>query len=81
MRDFLTNRKFRVSLEGKCSRFKDILSGIPQGSVLGPLIFLIFINDLPSYVKRYIKLFADDVQIIENAGNRKIIGKYLAIRF
>ena len=77
IRDFLTDRKFRVSVEGKFSRFKDILSGIPQGSVLGPLLFLIFINDLPSYVKSSIKLFADDVKIIGNATDREIIDEDL----
>ena len=71
--DFLTNRKLRVSVEGKFSTLKDILSGIPQGSVLGPLLFLIYINDLPCYVKSFIKLFADDVKIIANVKDRSVI--------
>ena len=73
IKNFLTNRKFRVSVEGKFSSFKDILSGIPQGSVLGPLLFLIFINDLPNYVESFVKLFADDVKIIGDATDRSII--------
>ena len=77
IRDFLTNRKFRVSVEGKFSSLKDILSGIPQGSVLGPLLFLIFINDLPDYVKSSVKLFADDVKIIGNATDRTMIDEDL----
>ena len=75
IRDFLTNRKFRVSVEGQFSSFKDILSGIPQGSVLGPLLFLIFINDLPNYVSSFIKLFADDVKIIGNVQDRSVIDR------
>ena len=73
IRDFLQDRKFRVSVEGQFSRFITILSGIPQGSVLGPLLFLIFINDLPNFVTSDIKLFADDVKIIGNALDRCII--------
>ena len=77
VKDFLTNRKFRVSVEGKFSTLKDILSGIPQGSVLGPLLFLIYINDLPCYVKSFIKLFADDVKIIANVKDRSVIDEDL----
>ena len=79
VKDFLTNRKFRVSVEGKFSTLKDILSGIPQGSVLGPLLFLIYINDLPCYVKSFIKLFADDVKIIANVKDRSVIDKDLKV--
>ena len=57
---FLTNRTQRVLVEGEFSKSAKVLSGVPQGTVLGPLMFLCFINDLPSCVKSQVRLFADD---------------------
>ena len=61
--DFLTNRTQRVVLDNVCSDASKVLSGVPQGSVLGPLLFLIFINDIPSKISSIIRLYADDVII------------------
>ena len=60
-------------VEGHFSSIIEILSGIPQGSVLGPLLFILYINDLPDYVENKAKLFADDLKLIANVANRKII--------
>ena len=58
--DFLTNRTQRVMIEGTLSEAATVTSGVPQGSVLGPLLFLCYINDLPACVSSHIRLFADD---------------------
>ena len=50
----------RVVLNGSCSDYSEIESGVPQGSVLGPLLFLIYINDLGRSIKSNIRFFADD---------------------
>ena len=60
LQDFLRNRKQRVVLNGQCSSWADINAGVPQGSILGPLLFLIYINDLSDGLKSEGKLFADD---------------------
>lgn len=57
---FLKNRKQKVRIGDAFSEEIDITSGIPQGSVLGPLLFLIYVNDLPANIKSEIRLFADD---------------------
>ena len=73
---YLTGRKQYVSFNGEISDLKDITCGVPQGSVLGPLLFLIYINDLPN-VSEKLKffLFADDTNIYFESNNLKVLEK------
>ena len=60
---FLTNRQQQVAVEGSKSPWARVTSGVPQGSVLGPLLFLIYVNDMPDVIRCPIKIFADDAKI------------------
>ena len=60
--DFLTNRTQFVAIDGVKSPKGDVTSGVPQGSVLGPTLFIYFINDLPDVTKCPKKIFADDTK-------------------
>ena len=64
MRDYLTNRTQRCQLKGLFSDRKEVTCGIPQGSILGPLLFIIYINDLPNCLKITTpRMFADDTNL------------------
>ena len=61
--DLLSNRKQRVVFNGQTSSWAIITTGIPQGFILGPLLFLIYINNLPDGFTSIAKLFADDTSL------------------
>ena len=63
IQSFLTGRIQRVSVNGQLSSEEAVLSGIPQGSVLGPLLFVIYINDLPTHLDCSTLMFADDTKV------------------
>ena len=63
---WLSERSKKVVLDGRASDPVPVLSGVPQGSVLGPVLFLIFINDLPDNIRSSVRLFADDCVLYRN---------------
>ena len=60
---YLSDRRQRVVVNGKTSDWKNVISGVPEGSLLAPLLFSLFINDLPSIIDSGCLLYADDVKI------------------
>ena len=70
---YLSNRKQHVMINGSESDWGKIESGVPQGSVLGPLLFLIYINDLEKGIKSQINFFADVTPIFSRQANMSIV--------
>ena len=68
----LDNRKQSAILDGHCSPWKIILSGVPQSSVLGPLLFRINLNDLANGLSSTCKIFTDDTSIISKVLDKSI---------
>ena len=68
LKDFLTDRRQRVFVNGSFSNWSPVKSGVPQGTVLGPILFFIYINDLFDAISSSIKLFSDDAVIYKNIG-------------
>ena len=66
LKNFLNQRQQRVVINGNTSKWSEVLSGISQGSILGPVLFILYINDLPGVVGSVCKLFADDCKLYKN---------------
>ena len=76
--NYLSNRKQCVVLNGFSSDYSSIDSGVSQGSVLGPLLFLIYINDLEKNIKSIVKIFADDTMLFSVVNNPAISANELS---
>ena len=62
--DYLTNRRQRVIIEGESSDYVYVIFGVPQGSILGPLLFILYINDISSGIdSNMLSLYADDAKL------------------
>ena len=70
--DFLSGRTFNVIVGETKSESHNVTSGIPQGSVLGPLLFVLYINDLPENLKSQVALFADDLKMFAKSSNQNM---------
>lgn len=69
LESFLRDRRMCVRVGGALSEERHVDVGVPQGSVLGPLLFVIFVNEMPEYVKRgNVVMFADDTSVVVSAG-------------
>ena len=70
--DYLANRKQKVVTPGACSDWLPVMAGVPQGSILGPLLFLLYINNIVDNINSTIRRFADDTSlyiIVDNPHN------------
>ena len=69
-RSYLTNRRQKCFVNGQFSRISTTTRGVPQGSIIGPLLFLVYINDLPNCLNEgFPRMFADDTNISYSSNN------------
>ena len=71
VRNWLSGRKQRVVVEEEESSCRPVISGVPQGSVLGPIFFIIYINDLENEIGSNILKFADDTKMFRRVESQK----------
>ena len=77
-RSYLTSRRQCVEVDGSRSCFLDVSCGVPQGSILGPLLFLLYINDMNSSLRCRLSLYADDSALFFSHKDPAVIGNVLS---
>ena len=76
--DYLKERKQRVVMDGVSSEWNCVTKGVPQGSILGPLLFVVIVNNLPSVVRKCtVNLYADDTTIYASSEDPCLVEKHL----
>ena len=78
---YLSNRRFQVNIKNKYSNVANINCGVPQGSILGPLLFLLYVNDMPQAVDGELFLYADDSCLVYQHRDIKAIETKLNSNF
>lgn len=76
---YLTDRQFQVKINQQRSETKNTTAGVPQGSVLGPKLFTYFINDIPTFEKTNIAIFADDTAVYAHSFSAEVANKQIQI--
>ena len=71
IKGFLSNRRQRVLCDGVTSCWEGVISGVPQGSILGPLLFIIYVNDIGDNISSHTRLFADDCTIYRDVSSKQ----------
>ena len=64
MQDYLKDREMRTVIREETSSWRNVTSGVPQGSVLAPIMFQIYVNDMQCGVTSYMNMFADDAKLM-----------------
>ena len=77
-RSYLTGRRQCVSVNGTDSSFLDVTCGVPQGSILGPILFLCYINDMSASLRCKLSLYADDSALIASGSSVAELSSYLS---